>query len=107
MTGFVINDQNGNAMIGINNKHLGQLSNHKTFNDGKLTFTLPVMPLFGEGQYNIDLYWGNNEECFDIINHAITFNLEPSDIYGSAHILDKNVNKVIVPNVSFDLEILH
>jgi len=106
LTGFVINDQEGRPMIGINNKHLGQLSEHEAFNNGILTFTIPSFPLFGEGQYNIDLYWGNNEECFDIINHAIGFNLELSDIYKSAHILDKNLNKVVTPEVSFELKIL-
>ena len=92
--------------MGINNKHLGQLSGHKKFLNGNIAFTIPSFPLFGSGMYNVDLYWGNNEECFDIIENAVSFNLEPSDIYGSAHILDKNLNTVISKNVSFDLTIL-
>ncbi len=104
IVGFVIKDEEGIPVIGINNKHTGHLFKNNSLIEGTLSIVIPSFPLFKEGYYSIDLYWGANEDVYDIILDACVFKLDIADIYNSAHILDKNLNQVIVPNAVFKLE---
>ncbi len=105
LVGFVIKNDDGTPIIGINNKHLGVRLNNSVFNNGIFSCIIPGLPLYGNRTYFVDLYWGNNDECFDIVLDAFNFSVEPSDVYNTAHILDERLNTIIVPKIKFDLTI--
>lgn len=98
--GFVIKDSNGDAYIGINNKHKGikLTSNNK---NKYITVEINSLPIYSNDIFYVDLFLGEDNFDYDVIMEAFQFELETSDLYESAQFLDLKFNKVVVKDINF------
>jgi lipopolysaccharide transport system ATP-binding protein len=92
--GVVIKDSNQQPVIGINNWDLGVKLNNSPVNDGTVVFELDSLPLYGESLYYVDLYFGDGGNNYDTIENALSFKLEPGDVFGRGKILNTKINTV-------------
>jgi lipopolysaccharide transport system ATP-binding protein len=92
--GIVIKNSDQQPLIGINNLDLGIRLNKKPIARGTLIFEMDSFPLYGNGTYYMDLYFGNSGNNFDIIENALSFKLEANDVFGNGKILDSRINTV-------------
>ncbi|MFQ3675924.1 MAG: Wzt carbohydrate-binding domain-containing protein [Endomicrobiia bacterium] len=101
--GFVLKNSEGEALIGINNRHTGH--NFKVENGKRLIFKteIPSFPIYKNGFYSIDLYWGNHNTSHEIIFDAFTIEVEKADVYKTANLLDSSINLIYVEKVNFTL----
>ena len=97
--GIVIKDLEQISYIGINNKHLG---NSIVVNEGKgrAEIVIDDFPLFGTGDYWINLYFGDDEPNYECLENAIKFKVIGEDVFGSGRILDKTWNKIFHHKIS-------
>ena len=100
--GFVINDVDGNSLIGINNRHTGKKFK-PIISEGKFSIILPKLNIYRPGKYFVDLYYGDSEDNYDTILEAFSFVLAESDFYNTGKILNPKLNLLAVPDVKFEL----
>ena len=100
--GIVIKDQYDNAVIGVNNKHYYSNKLHQMpLNSGELQINIPalyVMP----GEYKVDLL-GDSVVDVDVVENALHFNVEESNINNTATSLDFKINKIFIKNITWHL----
>ena len=101
--GFVIKDVLGEPLIGINNRHTGH--NFLIPKKNKIIFRthLPKLPIYREGQYSVDLYWGNYNTSNEIIYDAFSFEIEKVDVFKTANLLDSKLNLIYSDEVNLFL----
>jgi len=101
--GFIIKSSSGEAIIGINNYHLGTDLKLEKSKQVTVKAEIDDFPIFTEDQYSVDLYWGNNYGNDIIFFDAFTFTVKITDTYNSGFFLDKNLNKVFLKNIQFSV----
>ncbi|MEO5976551.1 MAG: ABC transporter ATP-binding protein [Chryseolinea sp.] len=101
--GLVIKDSNQQPLIGINNWDLGTRLNSLPVTSGKLVFELASLPLYGDSLYYIDVYFGDGGNNYDIVQNAISFTLQPVDIFENGKILNPKLNVVYPGKVKLEL----
>lgn len=101
--GFVIKNRDGTPIIGVNNRHTGHsFVIHK--GDKKIFRTeIPKMPIYKNGIYTVDLYWGNHNTSHEIIEDAFSFEIELHDVYETANLLDPKLNLIYCDQVNLEL----
>jgi hypothetical protein len=104
LLGFVVHDPNNEPIIGINNRHLGQ--RFELNNNEEKTFSLIIdkLPIFKQGNYSVDLFYGNYNANYDTIIEAFSFEIEKRDVYNSAHLLADSINLVYVEEINYSLK---
>lgn len=97
--GFVIKTLDGEPIIGINNRHLGQC--FSVDKNVRIVFQTIIknFPIYRSGVYSVDLYWGDFTTCHEIIYDAFSFNVECIDVYKTAKIPDPNLNLVLTDSI--------
>jgi lipopolysaccharide transport system ATP-binding protein len=97
--GIVIKDLDQISYIGINNKHIG---NSIIVKEGKGSAVISIddFPLFANGDYWINLYFGDDGPDYECLENAIKFKIIGEDVFGSGRILDKTWNKVYHSKIS-------
>jgi lipopolysaccharide transport system ATP-binding protein len=100
--GFVIKDETNSPIAGLYNLQLGDNNRIEEFKNAKIKINIPFLPIYGNGSFFIDLFFGNKIENYDIILEAVKFDLETSNVYNSAKLLDINFNKIIIQDVSME-----
>jgi lipopolysaccharide transport system ATP-binding protein len=97
--GIVIKDLDQISYIGINNKHIG---NSIIVKEGKGSAVISIddFPLFANGDYWINLYFGDDGPDYECLENAIKFKIIGEDVFGSGRILDKTWNKVYHNKIS-------
>jgi len=98
--GFVIRNPLGKAVMGINNRHTGQLLFDVPVSHGTIITEFDYCPLYGEGTYSVDLYFGDSEVNYDVVEDAFRFTLRPADAYESGRELDRSLNEVFFKNIN-------
>jgi hypothetical protein len=93
--GFVIKNPYGREVIGVNNRHCGAVLFSGPVKQGTVVTEFDYLPLYGEGRYSVDLYFGDSEVNYDVVEDAFTFILKPHDAFGSGRELDKSLNEVL------------
>ena len=101
--GFVIKNDKGTELIGLNNDMIGKTFVSQNIKTYKFKISLPGFPLFRAGNYYIDLFLGDDNGDYDIIKNAIAFYLKETDIYASGKIPFAHVNIVSVPKFNIKL----
>jgi lipopolysaccharide transport system ATP-binding protein len=97
--GFVIKDMNEVSYIGLNNIHLGErVIFRKGY--GKILIAIEDFPLYADGDYWINLYFGDSDSEYEIIENAILIKVISNDIYKSGRLLDVNYNKITHRQIS-------
>lgn len=104
VVGLVIKDFNQQPLMGINNWDLGIRLNKHPVSQGKITFEIESLPLYGDSLYYIDLYFGDGGNNFDIIENAMSFKLQPIDVFESGKILNPKINTVYPGKVKIEIK---
>jgi lipopolysaccharide transport system ATP-binding protein len=98
--GFVIKNSFGKEVMGINNRHCGNVLFSEPVSQGTITTEFDYLPLYGDGRYTVDLYFGDSEVNYDVVEDAFSFILKPCDAYGSGRELDKSLNEVFFKEIN-------
>lgn len=101
--GIVINSPQNEPLIGVNNLHTLEKLNGKILN-GIISFTLSKIAIYGSGKFGVDLYFGDNEDNFDIIKNAFSLNLIPKTLIEGGATLNPYLNRVYQQNITFKNE---
>lgn len=99
--GIVIKDAEGKALLGLNNNHLGIKFRNIKGKEVKIIFNFKKIKIYGEGNYTVNLYFGDEDIPYECFYDAFTFKILDYDVYNSGRILDKNFNKFFDPE--FDI----
>ncbi|MGO4821842.1 MULTISPECIES: ABC transporter ATP-binding protein [unclassified Flavobacterium] len=97
--GIVIKDLDQISYIGINNKHLGTSIVVKE-GKGSAIIIIDDFPLFANGDYWINLYFGDDGPNYECLENAIKFKVVGEDVFSSGRILDKTWNKIFHQKIS-------
>ena len=97
--GFVIKNSLGKEVIGVNNRHCGKVLYGSPVSEGTVSIEFEYLPLYGDGRYTVNLYFGDSEVNYDIIEDAFSFILKPNDVYGSGRELDISLNEVFFKEI--------
>lgn len=92
--GIVIKDQDHNAIIGLNNKHIGKKLSLSIGSDAEASITIPQLNIFAPGKYFVDLYLGDQFHFYECLYDAFEFNVQLHDIYNSGFTLSPEWNKI-------------
>jgi lipopolysaccharide transport system ATP-binding protein len=94
--GFVIKNQFGIRILGVNNKFSGVYPSHGPVPSGRVTCHLRACP-FVEGRYTVDLWFGDPYWTYDIVDDAITFDVIASDRFGSGLVPGPDMGVLVWP----------
>ncbi|MFL5787229.1 MAG: ABC transporter ATP-binding protein [Flavisolibacter sp.] len=97
--GIVIKDSEQNALIGLNNKHLGKKVNLKVKERSEATIIIPELNIFKPGKYSVNLYFGDNYHYYECLYDAFQFTIAESDVYNSGVLMDAEWNKIFAPRI--------
>lgn len=97
--GIVIKDPQQEPIIGINNMHTNQKLSNESL-EGVICFEIDDFNVYGNGEYSVDLYFGDNGDNFDVINEAFCLELITKDIYKTGFLLNPILNKIYLPHTS-------
>lgn len=99
--GLVIRDKNENPILGINNQNIyGELFREKG-DAGVIKITIPSLPIVKAGTYQADIYFGNNEQDFLILERKLFFSILESDVFGKGSPLNPSLNLLYCKEISF------
>jgi len=83
--GIVIKNSHGVAICGVNNKFIGGYRFEKRVPAGNISCTLDHPPLL-PGSYSLDLYLGDAAHDVDVVYDAISFEVQPADVFGTGQL---------------------
>ncbi|MGE4288390.1 MAG: ABC transporter ATP-binding protein [Salinivirgaceae bacterium] len=98
--GFVIKSSDGTPLIGINNRHTGAFFNVPKNKKQIFRVVLSSFPIYRNGIYSVDLYWGNHNTSYEIIYDAFTFEVDRADVFKTAILLDSKLNLIFTEHVN-------
>jgi lipopolysaccharide transport system ATP-binding protein len=102
--GFVIKDEFGNNVIGVNNKHYqSEKLNNSFIKSGKIKIVIDRISLL-PGNYIIDLFLGDSNSDLQAIENALKFTIQNTKILNSSAALDFRLNKLHIENINWSLE---
>ena len=91
--GIVIKTKEEIPLIGINNKHIGDKISLKKGEVASTIISFPVFPIYGEGEYFINLYFGDQEPGYEMLVDAFTVFIKTKDIFEQGRLMDPQFNK--------------
>lgn len=80
--GVVVKTKMGIPLFGVNNRFIPGYRFEELQTAGEITCCIERLPLM-PGFYAIDLFFGNEHQDIDTIHEAITFEVTPTDVFGS------------------------
>ena len=101
--GFIIKTNDNEPIIGINNRHTGDIFTIKKGEIKTLSINLPDFPVYRNGIYWVDFFLGNRNTNYEIIENAFSFEIECFDIYKTANILDPKLNLILNKHATLKL----
>lgn len=97
--GFTLKNPKGQTLLKISNRYTGhELTPYQT--TGTITIHLPKFPIFGDGPYFFDLFYGSRGDLFDQIEDAFYLTVQPNDFYQSGLIMRPSFSQ-FAPHVKF------
>lgn len=100
---IIIKDSYFQPMLNISNHDLGMRLHSGKVGKGTVSFTLESLPLYGDGTYYIDFEFGEESKKYVLIENAISFKLEPKDLFGTGKFLSPKLNAVYPGKVSLKM----
>jgi hypothetical protein len=82
--GITVRTLQGAAIFNVNNKFIGGFEFERCLS-GTISCTLDGLPLM-PGTYSMDLWFNDRSSDLDIIFDAISFDVIPTDVYGTAQL---------------------
>ncbi len=102
LLGIIIKDGQQSPLVGVNNKHYtGNLSTSPV-SRGYLSVSIPSLPFF-EGNYSVDIHFGNGFKDIDVCRECLQFSVEPVALTASGLLPDKQLNRVFIKDVSWSV----
>ncbi|EAY28513.1 ABC transporter ATP-binding protein [Microscilla marina] len=98
--GFVVKNSFNQEVLGVNNQQQGVVLSSKDPQKGTITITIPQLLLYGDGNYSLDLYLGDQQHIFDVILDALSFRLIPTDVYKSGVLPKTYFNHYYQPDLT-------
>ncbi len=97
--GFAIRDSFGSYLFGLNNNHMNKTikSNKRMLN---ITFEFKHFPIYKNGCYYINFYFGDADIVYEILMDAAILNVKTSNYYNSEKELDPFYNLIIDKSLS-------
>jgi Wzt C-terminal domain len=83
--GIVIKNAHGLAILGVNNKYIGGYRFEERVCSGIISRKIERLPLVS-GKYALDLYLGDGPQDVDVIYDAISFEVQPADVFGTGQL---------------------
>lgn len=96
--GIIIKDSQQSPLVGVNNKHYSGAMTKHPLRCGYLSALIPRLPLF-EGQYSLDVHFGNGFRDLEVLSDYIRFVVEPAAFTSSGLLPDKEINRVFIQDV--------
>lgn len=100
---IIIKDSYFQPMLNITNHDLGMRIHSGQNGSGTVSFTLESLPLYGDGTYYIDFQFGEESKPSIIIENAVSFKLEPKDLFGTGKFLNPKLNAVFPGKVDLKM----
>jgi len=100
---IVIKDSYFQSMVNISNSDLGMRIFIGKSGKGTVEFSMDSLPLYGDGTYYIDFLFGEESKAQVLIENAITFKLEPKDVFDTGKFLNPSVNAVYPGKVNLEM----
>lgn len=94
--GVVIKTISGAAVFGMNNRVISSDREPLPLTAGSITARFDGIPLI-PGRYLIDLYFGDQYQDTDVVHEAISFDVLPSDVFGSGRLTPPSAGPVLWP----------
>ena len=94
--GVAIKDSLGVPVMGVNNRFIYGYEFRDRIRGGAITCHLERIPLM-PGHYHIDLYFGDADQDFDIVQDAISFDITPADVFKSGKLPSTAVGPLFWP----------
>jgi lipopolysaccharide transport system ATP-binding protein len=98
--GLIVKDNQQSPLIGINNKNYTGAISERPLRKGYLSAIIPHLPLF-EGNYSLDLHFGNGFRDVEVLRDCIRFGVEPAAFTASGLLPDKGINRVFIRDVAW------
>jgi len=83
--GIVFKSAQGMPLFGVNNRFVGGYHFSEAVSKGTMTCDFEKIPLM-PGMYFLDLYFGDQQQDYDIIHEAISIEVLPADIFGTGQL---------------------
>jgi lipopolysaccharide transport system ATP-binding protein len=83
--GIVIKNAHGLPILGVNNKFIGGYRFEGRLGAGTICCKIQRLPLL-PGKYSLDLYLGDGPQDVDVIYDAISFEVQPADVFGTGQL---------------------
>ncbi len=99
--GFIVKTYLGQEILGVNNRHYGTRLYRDSVKSGTVIIESERFPIYGEGNYTVDLYFGDSEDNYDTIYSAFHFSLKDADVHGTGRLLDKSYNLFLTNDITF------
>ncbi len=100
---IIIKDSYFQPLLNITNHDLGLRMHSGKEGSGTVSFTLDTLPFYGDGTYYIDFHIGEESIKPVLIENAISFKLEPRDLFGTGKFLNPKLNSVFPGKVSIKM----
>lgn len=100
---IIIKDSYFQSLINISNHDLGKRFYSGKTGEGTIAFQLDSLPIYGDGTYYIDVQFGEENKNAVIIENAISFKLEPKDLFGTGKFIDPKLNTIHPGKVKMEI----
>lgn len=94
--GLVVKNVHGLAIFCVNNKFIGGYRFEKRVGFGTISCTIDNLPLL-PGKYSFDVYLGDGPHDVDVVYDAISFEVQPADVFGTGHLPPSGVSLIYWP----------
>jgi len=99
--GIVIKNDRDEPYIGINNLNCGLKIFEKETQKGWIEIEIPTFSIYGEGYYYVDIFLGNYDSDYEVIENKVKIYLKETDIYLTGKLLSNQLNKIAINKINY------
>lgn len=100
--GIIIKDSQNLPLLGINNRHYTNGISKHPVSSGYLSLLIPHLTLF-EGNYDMDIHFGDGFRDIEILHDCCRFNVEPIAFSSAGELPDKHLNRFFIRDVTWSV----
>lgn len=98
-----IKDSYFQPLITLGVQDLGMRLQDKGSGSGTIRYAMDRLPLYGDGIYYMDVRFVEENAEAIFYENAISFKLEPADVFKTGKFINPKINTVLPPSVSFEV----
>jgi lipopolysaccharide transport system ATP-binding protein len=100
-----IKDNYFQSLISVSETDLGITIFDKGKGQGTIRLVIKELPVYGDATYYMDLRFGQENSNQVFIENALSFKLEPVDIYGTGKFISPHSNTIYTKNIKIETDI--